>query len=272
MKKAKAVETPPLSQAELIAKSLAEAQMDYCIPMSKPGYLYKKGQAIQYGQLIDVRVEEVLDDGKFIALSHHSTGSERGTNYDHGRRFFGVRPWHELAPLDAICAVTYISPRKNYVTHTSTLGDTLHTLERSGIQDSPDYQRGYVWTEQDKVHLIHSIMTRSDIGKFVLVELSELNGHRFEILDGKQRLGALLEFIKGGFKYCGRYHWELTYADRKGIENTLVPVVRIPDSQLTRVEKLELFLNVNAAGVPQTEAHLLKVRQLLTEAKAQADF
>ena len=44
-------------------------------------------------------------------------------------------------------------------------------------------------------------MTRSDIGKFVLVELSELNGHRFEILDGKhddKPEGAF--YMKGSIK------------------------------------------------------------------------
>ena len=160
-----------------------------------------------------------------------------------------------------------MAPRKNYNFLSFCIQDLLNTLERSGIQDSPDYQRGYVWSEEDKAKFIHSIMMRSDLGKIVLVELPYTESAYYEILDGKQRINALRDFIAGKFKYRNHFHWELSRIDRSEIENSLITVAKIKSDQLTKVEKLELFLSVNAAGVPQTEEHLSHVRRLLHQAK-----
>ena len=269
-KKPKPTVNPVLAREDQIALALKKAQENYAIPVPTPVYRYQVGQSVQLGHLVDVRVEEVLDDGKFIMLSHHNKGRAGGIDYDNGRKQFGIKPWYELAPLVGVSSQNFMRPRKGLTFRSSTLSDTLGLLEREGIQDSPDYQRGHVWTESDKVRLIASLMNRSDIGKLVLVELDSNEGFRYEILDGKQRLNALREFITGGFKYCRHYYWELTTQDRSEFENTIVPVAQISNHELTRVEKLELFLNVNAAGVAQTEEHLNHVRRLLTKAKAEA--
>ena len=70
---------------------------------------------------------------------------------------------------------------------------------------NPEYQRDYVWSEEDKVDLIDSIMHHRDIGKFVFVEnpfdhSKERGGDSYEVLDGKQRINAIIGFINGEFK------------------------------------------------------------------------
>lgn len=57
------------------------------------------------------------------------------------------------------------------------------------------YQRDYVWSQEDKESLIDSIFNHIEIGKFVLV-FKGYEGDMYEVLDGKQRLSALQEFLK----------------------------------------------------------------------------
>ena len=256
-----------LSFDEKLENSYKEAKRTHKVAVPAPAYLYKVGQFVQYGQLIDVQVEKVLEDGKYLAISHHQKGKEYGAPYDNGRKFFAVKAWYDLAPVPEMPVNNLMAPRKNYNFLSFCIQDLLNTLERSGIQDSPDYQRGYVWSEDDKAKFIHSIMMRSDLGKIVLVELPYTESAYYEILDGKQRINALRDFIAGKFKYQNHFHWELSRLDRSEIENSLITVAKIKSGQLTKVEKLELFLSVNAAGVPQTEEHLSHVRRLLQQAK-----
>ena len=65
-----------------------------------------------------------------------------------------------------------------------------------GLIDNPDYQRGYVWTLEDKQKLIQSIFNRADIGKFVFIEDENYREYRLEVIDGKQRLRAILDYYE----------------------------------------------------------------------------
>ena len=110
-------------------------------------------------------------------------------------------------------------------------------------------------------------MTRSELGKIVLIEIHAAQTYKYEILDGKQRLNAFREFITGQFKYKGYFHWELAHEDRIELVRTPISVANIKSTQITEVEKLELFIKLNAARAPQTEEHLSHVKRLLEQAR-----
>ncbi len=75
---------------------------------------------------------------------------------------------------------------------------------RSKIDMSPPYQRrGGLWSEADKAYLIDSILNGFDIPKLYVADFtwgdSPLNKKRlpYAIIDGKQRLEAILDFYDG---------------------------------------------------------------------------
>lgn len=76
--------------------------------------------------------------------------------------------------------------------------------EREEIQLSPDYQRmGGVWTPEKKQLLIDSILNDYDIPKIYFHaftrEQRKASGFAYAVIDGRQRLEAIWQFIEGRF-------------------------------------------------------------------------
>jgi hypothetical protein len=78
------------------------------------------------------------------------------------------------------------------------------------IDMNPSYQRqSEVWNVRSKAHLIDSVLNSYDIPKIYLHDLGSGSKHRHAVIDGKQRIGALIEFRENGFpladdfKYTG---------------------------------------------------------------------
>jgi hypothetical protein len=80
----------------------------------------------------------------------------------------------------------------------------VHT-ERDGIQTDPEYQRdGDIWTIEKRQLLIDSILNGYDIPKIYFHKFArpkKVNGDRksYAIVDGKQRLLSIWQFIDGAF-------------------------------------------------------------------------
>ena len=74
-----------------------------------------------------------------------------------------------------------------------------------GIDLNPDYQRGNVWNEKQEYNLIDSIFNCIDIGKFTIIKnkFDLKNKYHYEMLDGKQRLTAILKFYEDRLKFKG---------------------------------------------------------------------
>lgn len=144
----------------------------------------------------------------------------------------------------------------------------LNIVHSRGIVDNPDYHRGYVWTLDDKVALIDSVMNDRAIGSFIFIEypLSVYDG-RLEVMDGKQRLNAITEFYCSHFPYKGKYYHQMSNFDRDKFDSTLLQHAQLDDVKLTTADKLQIFLDVNCAGVPQTAEHLKFVKAKLEAEK-----
>ncbi|MBS1002151.1 DUF262 domain-containing protein [Acetobacter persici] len=67
------------------------------------------------------------------------------------------------------------------------------------------YQRKLVWSLEEKQKLVESILYKYPIPAILLSEKDDSSGH-FEIIDGLQRLNAIISFIEGAFSLPdGRY-------------------------------------------------------------------
>lgn len=138
----------------------------------------------------------------------------------------------------------------------------VHIYYNSGLDLNPDYQRGNVWKQDDKVFLIDSIFKNIDIGKFTIIRRSwDAYKKLYEVLDGKQRIIALLEFFEDKLKYKGLKFSELHPIDQHHFEHYNVSFSEA--SNLSHEQKYRYFLNLNVTGKPVDPNHINYVKQLL---------
>jgi uncharacterized protein with ParB-like and HNH nuclease domain len=113
-------------------------------------------------------------------------------------------------------------------------------------------------------------MNRMDIGKFVFVSYPWPE-NRLEIVDGKQRLNAILEFTQGRFNYEGKSWFQFSRDDKNVFEDLMTQVETLDSQKVSKADILWLFLSINTGGVPQTEEHVAKARRLYEEALKSED-
>lgn len=108
---------------------------------------------------------------------------------------------------------------------------------------NPKYQRDLVWTLKQKQSLIESIFELKNTGSLTLIRDENYN---YEILDGKQRLSTVFDFMMDKFKYKGVLFSELDRMDRSTIESHSFQYSQIEaNTDLTTEEKVELFIDFN---------------------------
>lgn len=138
------------------------------------------------------------------------------------------------------------------------------------------YQRGFVWTLENKQNLIESIYNHVDCGKVLIRKLTwdELEYRQNkgetelafrEIVDGKQRLHTIIEFINDEFPdKFGNYFSDLSnLAQHKFLDHQLIGYSEMEN--ISDKDILAQFLKMNFEGVPQSTAHLDYVRSLFSE-------
>jgi hypothetical protein len=227
----------------------------------KVNYRYEVGDKVHYGATPDPQVEEVLNDGMILVLSIADRGETYGRPYDNHRRLPRIVWWNTVAPVKDITATSFSTPRKETHYTQTSLDSLVHQSYRRGLIDSPEYQRDYVWTLADKQRLIKSIFDRADIGKFVFMQYP-CPENRLEVIDGKQRLNAIREFVEGRFAYEGKTWFQLSVRDKYSFFDIMVQVCQLEADRVKKSDVLWLFLSINAGGVPQTEEHVARVRAL----------
>lgn len=81
-----------------------------------------------------------------------------------------------------------------------TLLTNIRNVHQGGLDISPDYQRGYIWSNEYKDQLIVSIILNYPIGNIVINNIDTPNDRnaRQELVDGKQRLTTIIRFVDCG--------------------------------------------------------------------------
>lgn len=128
--------------------------------------------------------------------------------------------------------------------------------------------RDFVWTEQQKSDLIVSILKDIPIPPLSVIVHEHF---QFQVIDGKQRLGAIMGFLKGEFpiifnneKY---YINDLDKDAKRRVQNyTIIADVayEYDDELISDDEKIQWFLYVNYSGTPQNSEYLSQIKNLLT--------
>jgi uncharacterized protein with ParB-like and HNH nuclease domain len=134
-----------------------------------------------------------------------------------------------------------------------------------GVNFDPEYQREYVWSQEDKIALIDSIFNNVEIGKFAFIRKGYSEKYHYEVLDGKQRLRAILDFYEDRFQYEGKYFSDLSQRDQDHFEDYHVSVAEIEN--LTREQILRYFVKLNKHGKVMPKEQIEKVEKMLEEIK-----
>ena len=77
------------------------------------------------------------------------------------------------------------------------------------------YQRKLVWNLEEKKLFIDSLLNRFPTPSIILNEVNEDESHHYEIIDGMQRLDAILSFLLGNFPV--EYNGTCGYFDKSAI-------------------------------------------------------
>lgn len=135
------------------------------------------------------------------------------------------------------------------------------------------YQREFVWTLKQKQSLIESMYMKHNIGQIIFkkyeynyIEEQIKNGNYEvafnDIVDGKQRLGAIVEFINNKIPdFDGNYYGYLSGKAQGDFLNSMnVSFTYILSDDPKDI--LAQFLKVNIEGVPQSPEHIDYVKSL----------
>jgi len=135
----------------------------------------------------------------------------------------------------------------------------------------PDFQRGYVWTVPQQISYVEYMLRNPQSGKDIYFNHPEFMKSfkgTMTLLDGKQRIEAILMFLNGKIPaYGGLIH---EYEPVRPGSDARIPwdlgfkfnVMRIP----TRVEMIDWYLAYNSGGTYHTAKEIERVIELRKEA------
>jgi len=140
------------------------------------------------------------------------------------------------------------------------LAESWGNLEGEVVLD-PEYQRGHVWTVQQKQEYIEYVLRGGISGRDIYWNcpgwMRSFKGP-MELVDGKQRLNAVLDFINNEFKIFGHYYNEYTDSMDFTRANFLFHVNDLED----RAAVIQWYLDLNS-GTPHTRDDIKKAKKLL---------
>ncbi|AXE62799.1 hypothetical protein BBF93_00170 [Hyphomonas sp. CACIAM 19H1] len=149
------------------------------------------------------------------------------------------------------------------IPQTYTVSDFIEWQAKKQLVLAPEFQRGSVWSPSAKVFLIDTIL--NDLPLPQVYFRTKLNPQTQttvrEVVDGQQRLRAILEFASGNLKltskspnFKGKTYQDLAVEDQEQFLSYRIPVVQLVNA--SDAEVLEVFARLNSYSVKVTPAEL----------------
>lgn len=131
---------------------------------------------------------------------------------------------------------------------------------------SPKFQRAHVWTPVQKTAFVEYILRGGESSRHIYFNHPSWTrgfkeSDRMVIVDGKQRLDAVLGFMEDRVKAFGHFRSQIEDAPRSFSVTLKFHVAGLK----TEREVLEWYLALNAGGTPHTKEEIEKVRLMLKE-------
>lgn len=144
--------------------------------------------------------------------------------------------------------------------------ETINLQIRKGNIDlQPGFQRRVAWDDTRKSRLIESIVVGMPVPNIVLAENKDHRG-RFIVIDGKQRLVAISEFLNGDYKLKGldirqdlndKSFADLPTEDREYLENATLRSTLIRNWKDQKF-LYAIFFRLNSGSLPLSPQELRK--------------
>lgn len=141
--------------------------------------------------------------------------------------------------------------------------DTIKNYqEKWGLDLNPDFQRGHVWTPEQRVAFLEYWLSGGVVNPIYLNWPENLNKEKgysdFVIVDGLQRLTTFMMFAKDEISIFNG----IKFSD---FENPLrMPSIPICKNHLkTKKEVLEWYYFMNSGGTPHSESELVRVKKMI---------
>ena len=154
------------------------------------------------------------------------------------------------------------------VTSVRMIDSFIFLLKAGELDMNPPYQRELVWETSHKIEFIEYLITGLPIGYFAVATIDTDDEYIVELVDGKQRLNAILSFMDDefGIHINGElvYFSEMNISEQRKFRNIPLPVCELLNANELKV-RVRYFYTVNFGGVPQSEEHRLKVLNMLCE-------
>ena len=275
-RKIKTEETKRL-QEEAAVKSRAERQLEMSLEKcqqevegTKSKYSYTVGETVAPRQANwkSLEILEILDEGRIFKVKimfHDEKKQSINPKIDYVSHLQIVPENLELAPSMAKRSLSRMIFSNNEI------GSLIHMHYFFGIDYDPEYQRGLVWNQDDNEKLIDSIMNEIDIGKFAFIEneydSSKPNGGKlYTLVDGKQRLSAIISYYEDKFTYKGIFYSQLSNTDKRHFTSHLVAVGKSQE-QLSLIDQYNYFIKLNQSGQPQSSEFMAEVEKKFAKLK-----
>jgi hypothetical protein len=236
------------------------------------------------------KVIEVHDDESITINEYHYPSPKRIQKGDYrkntdriGADPFPEKSWYaslrmimfDLYSITHACGMQKLDKEYDFGTKNTYIVNELNWnpffIDKDGNEIV--YQRELCWTTKQKQLLIESIYNDIEIGKIVIRRRSYdwvknrcLSGKEAffkDIVDGKQRLNAILGFINGEFKDLHGNKWNdlSDHAQHKFFKFSSVGYGEIGENA-TDEDVKSVFLNINFAGVKMSKEHIDFVKSI----------
>lgn len=138
----------------------------------------------------------------------------------------------------------------------------VKTHEAGELDMKPPFQRNPVWVHRQKSFLIDTILSGLPIPEIYMQDLVDDNGEaQYVVVDGQQRLRAVLEFIAGEYSldpkdsptWGDMYFDDLKLEDRKKIRQYDFVVRQLPELDDVQIREVFQRLNKNVAALNKQE-------------------
>jgi len=127
----------------------------------------------------------------------------------------------------------------------------------------PDYQRGHVWSDAQRIAYLEYQLMGGEAAKVVIANCPgwDYGGDLgpYELVDGLQRITAVRMFLSNELKAFGYYYKE--YTDQLRIHEAGFKWQVL--SLATRAEVLNFYLLLNSGGVAHSPEEIGRVKKLL---------
>jgi len=157
---------------------------------------------------------------------------------------------------------------KNFDTRVYSIGDFLEWSSNGLLELSPDFQRRGVWTKQAKSYLMDTVVSGKPMPKILMSQRMSTSRSVRVIIDGQQRLRAIIEFCSDDYTISKSHNEEfggvlfssLPESVKSDIYKYEIGVDVLFD--LSYEETLDIFARLNTYSVRLNKQELFNAKYL----------